>query len=1713
MNDEMEFDLGPLTWVKGEMDHALDAATQALADWNGTDAAPLRAATAHLHQVSGALTIVDLQGVSLLCTETERLLSDMAEHEGRRQADSVQVALRAIEALRGYLDELMNGAPNAELRLADIHREVLERRGAEPPAPGELFFPDLTPRVTRSQAAGQSPDEAELGRAIRRARLQYQKGLLQFLPDKEAELGLLNMDRAVRELERLAPGNAQYTFWWVVVGFMESLRRGGVPADAWTKRLCGRIDGQMRRLLEGSRHLADRLLRDVLYYLALDKTGSGRVLDARRIFHLERYLPQEKAAAHDQALLRPYLNALREALGSTKDHWMKFCSGHPESLEPFRTNALALFEAASHLPNPGLQALLRMVQAVARRLPSLADTARNDTLQLEMATALLLIQNAGEHFEALGSEFGRQAEVQTLRLQAAIEPGYDSSRIPTDVPMLDEVSRQAQEKLILAQVTREIAVNLHEVEDILDKFFRNPDERARLPRVPGLMKQVLGALDILQLDTAAKLARESLERIDLFARPDYPIGAEELDWVADALSTLGLYVETLRYGRDDPQQLASLLARKETLPSAEASVESHIREVIERLRSQAAQGPAGEDGQRALRDDLVRLVRDADLVGNSVLRGQVDDALRLVDGHAGDEAIRAAIRQLGADDLAAVPAPSPGAAQLAEAPAEAIDAEMLAIYIEEANDVLGDIAARLARLHVSLYDLDALSAIRRGFHTLKGSGRMVGLGELAEAAWQVEQTLNHWLREERPPTPALLDFLEQALDAFTGWILGLEASGQVRVAADELLLRAQALRGEGQEGSPPPKPEAGAPADAPAAGEEEQISIGGHSLHAALFRIFVEEAEQRLEELRGHLTHIARGHAAASWQGFIRAAHTLTGIARTTGFPPLAETAHAVEDWAGLWPEKIEPLPEATVSTLRGLLDDLARMLRQMEDGRWPEAPEDVSARLAGAQTESEAAGSAAPEMAPEPPEPPEPPGAASAELPGSANERIPLRDELDPQLLPIFLEEAAELLPQISAHLRSWRAEPAAPGPRQALQRALHTLKGSARMAGAMRLGEGTHTLETHVLEVGEGAPEPDCLDALEAECDALAERIESFKDGPAAPAPPASGAIADAQLRQTLRLKADVLDTLLDGAGEVAIARARIETVLKGYKQTAQELAANVERLRSQLRELEIQAESQMRSRLQQVDENHFDPLEFDRYTRLQELTRMLAESVNDVSTAQDNLLAGAEEADRALRLQARMTRTLQHELIHIRMVPFDTLAERLHRVVRQAAKELERKAQLEIAGGETELDRSLLDRLAAPLEHLLRNAVAHGVETAEQRLAAGKPEYGELHILARREGHEVLLTVGDDGAGVDLAAVRARAEALGWLRPGEAIGGERLEGFLFTPGFTTARQVTELAGRGIGLDVVKNDIAAIGGRVRLETESGLGTRVVIRLPLTLAVAPQVLASAGGQVFALPADLVAQLREVRPEELRAWQADGQMDHQGEAYPLRSLAELTNRPLAPTDPQQRTILLLRSGDDRLALLVDGLEGNYEAVIKSAGPQLARSPGLMGATVLGDGRIALILNPFALAERVPVWPAPMQRGAAAEEQAPLVLVVDDSLTVRKITGRLLAREGYRLATAKDGVEALEFLRNERPAVMLLDIEMPRMDGFELTRAVRADDRLKDLPIVVITSRSAEKHRQHAMELGVNAYLGKPYQEEELLAEIVRLIGASGAEQA
>ena len=839
-------------------------------------------------------------------------------------------------------------------------------------------------------------------------------------------------------------------------------------------------------------------------------------------------------------------------------------------------------------------------------------------------------------------------------------------------------------------------------------------------------------------------------------------------------------------------------------------------------------------------------------------------------------------------------------------------------------------------------------------------------------------------------------------------------------------------------------------------------------------------------------------------------------------------------------------------------------------------------------------------------------------------DDEIDAVDAIDDELFPIFDEEATELMPQLGGALRQWSARPDNLGARQEVLRTLHTLKGSARLAGALRLGEMAHRIESEIEFLGTEAAATQDFESLLARYDAMQHTLDALRSGDvaandiavAAPvlaplvtsamssvkaktaaeneaevnaeaiaeaktagkveanfvvhaaaslpqdvadqsalpsqvsslssepndgAParvaslsasgkvliPAPQTMAMQPLRQaataSIRVRSQLLDRMVNQAGEVMITRSRLEVELSQLRGSLGDMTDNLNRLRQQLRDIELQAETQMQSRLAQAKELQagFDPLEFDRFTRVQELTRMMAESVNDVATVQRTLQRTVEATEDDLIAQARQTRELQRDLLKTRMVEFEGISDRLYRVVRQASKETGKQVKLDLLGGTIEMDRGMLDRMTPAFEHLLRNCVAHGIESPELRSAAGKEAAGLITVHLRQEGNDVSVEFSDDGAGLDLKRIREKAISSGLLSADDVMDDQQAANLIFMPGFTTAAQVSELAGRGIGMDVVRTEVNSVGGRIETSSIPGKGTLFKLVLPLTTAVTQVVMIRSGKLSVGVPANVVETVRRTTAKDLQQAYNTGTLDVAGESVPFFWSGALLQSSGQTAEVQGKTasVVIFRSAAQRIALHVDEVLGNQEVVVKNLGPQLSRLPGLAGMSVLASGAVVLIYNPVALASVYGLQAKALSADSAEPHmletsgdgeakqtallptvpQIPLVMVVDDSITVRRVTQRLLQREGYRVVLAADGLQALERLQEERPSVVLSDIEMPRMDGFDLARNIRADASLKDLPIIMITSRIAEKHREYAKELGVDHYLGKPYPEEELMS--------------
>jgi chemosensory pili system protein ChpA (sensor histidine kinase/response regulator) len=1670
-------DIGPLSWVKSEIDSSLDRARASLKAFSvdHADTKSLKAAQTHLHQAYGAVQIVGLHGVSRFFEETERVVAELEMGKVAASPDTFDALERATQAIAKYLSELLDGMPDQPLRLYPLHKELAGLRGIKDASEADLFFPDLSLQPPPRDDHPVRLSAEEMGTYMRGQRTRFQRGFLKWLKEPGDEASLGDMLAAVDGIESTQLVPAQRAFWWATGAFYQALSAGALRPDPGIKLLSSKIEQQMKRMTDGAVAVPERLMREVLYWIAKaplsDSSGSERVREAQQAFRLEGALPTAERES-DPSQRAPAAKLLHEQISAAKDAWNRFASGGDASLAVFAKLVDTIQGGADALGSPDFGSLAQELSKIAAYL--VTHTGKmSESIGMEVATALLLTENAVENHARLSPEFNAQARVMLARLRASAF-GTQDPDVTLNLPLIDDMTRRAQERLAIDGAVAEMQANLHKIEQALDTYFRDPSQPAELVAIEPAIHQVSGALAMLGEEEAGAALVRCEEKIRGFAQATTRPDLHEFEEIAQILSGLGFYIDALRHGKADfavaMQPIGAAVPPARQVPEAEEQAEA-------------------------------------------------------------EEAL---------DITPPIEAPSAEAERLRDQSDEKIDEELLAIFLEEAVGVLETISHSLAVCRSQPSNLGELTAIRRGFHTLKGSGRMVGLMRLGEAAWAVEQVMNLWQQEERVADTNLFSLIEFAHGAFVEWVACLQGGRPQPDAQRIVELAEQVKRSE----SPKPLPDAPILREPPALAPpslpeqaptpvEEGVKIGGLAISASLFTVFTNEARQHLETLERELAQAAAGRTPGVREELVRAAHTLAGICGTVQLNAMHHLGSAFEGALLRLKNRATPMTPEELALAHDSIQALKLMYEGVLERALPGAATKLIARL-GAIT-GEAARLTVQEEEDSPAHSSEVALEREPDEPEERRQRR-LEDEIDPQLLPIFLEEANELVPQVGELLRTWRAEPVNFEPARALQRALHTLKGSSRMAGVMGLGELTHNMETRVenaiaLNLTPGQFFDD-LDVSYDRIGLLLERVQQPDMSEQAEAPRAGETTAavgapvatpaptvqreEAKVHAMMRVRADALEKLVNEAGEIAITRTRVETEMHGLKAALLELTENVARLRRELREIEIAAESQLASRMHGSTEKdkQFDPLEFDRFTRFQELTRMMAESVNDVSTVQQTLNKVVDDTDSALAAQARLNRELQQDLMRIRMVPIGSIVERLHRIVRQTSKELGKRANLDIRGINVELDRSALERITGPLEHLLRNAITHGLELPEARVAQGKAAMGEISLEIRQEGNEVTLILADDGAGLDLERIRAKAISQGLLDPSQARTDQQLAELVFTPGLSTAETVTELAGRGVGLDVVMSEVSGLGGRIELAFTPAQGTRFTIRLPLTTAVIQAVLVKIGNRTYALPSVMVEQVQQMRQEVLEKARAAGAIEWAGRRYPLHHLPSLLGEAASAQVAGARRyspVLLVRSGVEAVAVEVDEMIGNQEVVVKNIGPQLARVPGIAGATVLGTGEIVLILNPVPLAARPAsahqVVTSPHVRPLAVPSE-PRIMVVDDSLTVRKITGRLLTREGYLVITARDGVEALELLAEAVPDVMLVDVEMPRMDGFDLTRNVRADARLKDVPIIMITSRTADKHRNYAMELGVNVFLGKPYQEDDLLRQIAGFIGPS-----
>jgi len=1841
-----------------------------------------------LHQVQGVLRLLEIFGAALLAEEMEQVTRYLLTPASQKnQAETLDALMRAMVQLPSYVERVLAGGRDLALVLLPLLNDLRAVRGSALLSEGTLLLLNLKSDQQASPVAPVAGEPAlTVAQWARRLRTRFQLGLVGWIRGERPEQNLEILETVAHQLEQVATRQAVFQLWWVVGSIIEALREGGLETGVSIKRLMGLADREILQLYtQGEGRYAQgppvELLNNLLYYAARATSNGPKVTAVRASFRLNELLnvddsveqERENLSAPSVKLMRTVSAAIREDLGKVKDVLDIFVrrGGQPAELEP---QVGMLRKIADTLGVLGLGELRQLVIEETNRLEAMSagKTPADHAALVHIAATLINVEDRLDR-----------------DLIGLIVPKTQTQASPE--------STDQDFQAVQAAVLRECSVNLVRVKESIASTVAGTLDTNALDAWPGLIAGIKAGLVMLGKTRAVEIVEGIATHLkDLLQPGGAAVPPNYLDRLADAVVSLEYYMETLQAGRADPWYM---LDNAQTCLTALTQMPKRVVPTVP---------PLGPEAYAA-----TVLLADAGATARA---------------HALQAGVAPPTLQGVAPTLHKSAQPPIGSKPVA------IDPELLTLYIEEAREEVARISKLFPAWEQNPLEAEALIGVRRSFHTLKGSGRMVGATDISEFAWAIENLLNKVIENTLPRSPAIVATVRDAVAMSGELVNALESSQAAPSRAQDIVDRAHALAANKAAPSHTatheilertldtrqadvidatnriPTLQAAKPAEASGAaagqggvdwvldesdapGEEIVLSAPQEepSADLQLQEIYSRETQVNIAAVLRYVeAERVRPSPHLVTEEAYRACHTLAGSSR------MAEARHGIRLTAPLehWVRKAFDsgvgLENPDLNLLADCMTAMQSVAANLEESsgffqshpmlmaRIEQAAAELENRLVAAARAAELAAAPAPAPAVSTPTVAPAVAATPAPFPSAAPAAVvdappvevveDLVTDFDQDIASIFTDEAVELIDASQSALAQWNENRSSVDGLDALKRPLHTLKGGARMAGLIPMGDLAHELETLFMQIdsklipaddrafslaqsaldelarmresvssGKGvptargliakihglsqpasaaAPKPAPVPAPAPVAAAPApapvapppapvvasvsevapvkpvapvpvpapvisapppapkpvppapiltavpptpkpvapSRIEDMPEPPVlapvwAPSEPPSivtraaakdpisagfnkagnGDLPDAPLLppgavppgreptapsdrpELARVDAELLDQLLNNSGEASIARARLEQQIGSIDFNVGELSRTVTRLKEQLRKLELETEAQILHRYEEEKgaRSEFDPLELDRYSSIQQFSRALAETANDVGSIQQLLETLTKDTQNLLTQQARTITELQNGLMRTRMVPFQRHVQRLARIVRQAATDTHKKAELAIEGASGELDRQVLERMMPPFEHMLRNAVAHGIETPEVRKKNGKNESGTITIALHREGSEVVVEVSDDGAGMNLKAIRDKGISLGLVRADQQLSDEDIMQLILEPGFSTAGSVSTLSGRGVGMDVVASEIKKLGGSMHMESKTGQGSRFTIRLPLTLAVSHALILRANDEFYALPLPTVEGVVRLSRAEVEAHLGPDApaFEYGGQKYRFQHLAFYVGREPGPLPDGDVTVpvILVRAGEHSTGLVTDELVGSREIVVKNVGPQIAAIRGISGATILGDGRIVIILDIGALvradwrARAEPVMPR------EKTDTRSIALVVDDSITVRRVTQRLLERNGMRVLTARDGVDAMEVLQEHTPDIILLDIEMPRMDGYEVATRVRADARLAGIPIIMITSRVGEKHRARAIEIGVDDYLGKPYQEAQLLEAIEPLI--------
>ena len=1059
-------------------------------------------------------------------------------------------------------------------------------------------------------------------------------------------------------------------------------------------------------------------------------------------------------------------------------------------------------------------------------------------------------------------------------------------------------------------------------------------------------------------------------------------------------------------------------------------------------------------------------------------------------------------------------------------------------FIDEAMSLFAHSQEEAERWDENRSQLSRLDSIRRDMHTLKGSARMAGYNAIGDLTHGVESLIDGIVNGQAEPSskatsllvgamwqgmlmldsvrdgylpqtdPYILNNIHSYLDQPLPYPEVAEAAEAARLA------QLQEAREAEQRAAEPPVVE-------PSVEEVPIVTDFDDNIDPVLVDIFTDEAQELLQTTSQLLEDdFSKKEVVEELQ---RTMHTLKGGARLVGFTAIGDTAHLMESVIDKVPELAEGKVRQAKTLLHFGLDAHYDMLDSVLRHEMPQPALEVNESLktfadsgvyrppsqkAGDNAEPALDSSEQPQEQPQ-----ERPQEAQSEAPQTAPAEAPAASDTD--------SSAASTAP---AAAPSASSAPAASAAAPAADSAAHSThaqhaESAASAAPADSPAPAAKTAEPPVAPPP-APPEKD--KGFDGKPEGVESVIEYGNDQPEKKDEKKPEAKKDDKdgnadnLPRYVRVDAQLLDEMIAMTGETAIMRSRMENVISEAEFNLNELTRVATRIAEQMRRLDSETEAQMLYRREQQgeDDTHFDPLEMDRFSEIQQLSRQLSEAIDDLKNLQDTLSQDNIILRNLSTQQGIIQRSIQDHLLTTQLMRFDVHEARLRRLVKQTAKSVGKDVNFILEGGEVEVERRLLEDILPALEHMIRNSLAHGIEKPEARLATGKPETGTIKLVVSVHAAELSVDLIDDGQGLNYDRIREKAAAKGLLDPERANDEAYLSTLILRSGFSTAESLSQLAGRGVGMDVVNEMVKQRRGQIGVYSLRGKGTQFTLSMPFSMSIAEVLLVEIAGQTFAAPMSSIAAISQVDRDSLqRSFDGETVYQHYNDQdyrqYILGAYFKPEQYSFA-VEEQSAPVLFINAGGEPVAFHVDRIQNRLEIIVKNVNRQVLNIPGISGATILGDGRVVPVLELLDLSRRIAgLTPIHDEVAAAEEARIPNVLVVDDSVTMRKVSTRLLERHHYNVATAKDGLDAIEVLAGFTPDIILLDIEMPRMDGFEFASHVRNNSNVRDVPIVMITSRTGDKHRERADAIGVQGYLGKPYSEEVLIQTLEHLLKRRG----